>query len=375
METPRVTDAGFWQGDAPRIMEPGCVGLARWAADQPELAGHVLFLTSGSSGAAKWMALSRGALRASAEAVNAHLRVSRDDVWGLALPDRHVGGFGVLARGFFAGVEVARFAGKWDPRGFHGWLEEAGVSLVTLVPTQLVDLLAAGLGAPRRLRAVVVGGGPVSGELGQAARALGWPVLASFGMTEAGSQIATAPLDQLGEVFSPAPLPLLPLWQARVDGDGMLGLRGGGLFSGVILETRGIWQFVPRTGEWFATSDRALVDSAGLTPLGRADRRVKVLGELVDIDAIEHAIAQSAPELSDVWKIIDLPDPRRGCRLVLVTESVPASAAMLSALAAYQATAAGPARVAGTAVVTAFPRGELGKLRMADLRRMINAFE
>jgi acyl-coenzyme A synthetase/AMP-(fatty) acid ligase len=100
--------------------------------------------------------------------------------------------------------------------------------------------------------------------------------------------------------------------------------------------------------------------------MGRADRRVKVLGELVDLDEIERAIAQTA--LPDVWKIIDLPDPRRGCRLVLVSEAVPPSAAMRAALAAYQAHASGPTRLAGTAVVAAFPRGELGKLQMAQLR-------
>jgi O-succinylbenzoic acid--CoA ligase len=366
METPRVTDASFWLGEDPRLLEPGAGGLAQWAAGQAELAGHVLFLTSGSSGAAKWVALSREALRCSAEAVNAHLRVRADDVWGLALPERHVGGFGVLARGFFAGVEVARFVGKWQPQGFRDWLEAADVSLVSLVPTQLVDLVAAALTAPRRLRVVVAGGGAVGNELGEAARALGWPVLASFGMTEAGSQIATAPLEQLGEGFSAAPLPLLGPWQARVDHDGCLAVRGEALFSGYVVGVDGGWSFLPRSGEWFQTTDRVALGTAGLTPMGRADRRVKVLGELVDLDEIERAIAQTA--LPDVWKIIDLPDPRRGCRLVLVSEAVPPSAAMRAALAAYQAHASGPTRLAGTAVVAAFPRGELGKLQMAQLR-------
>jgi len=368
METPRVTDAGFWLGDEPRLLEPGAEGLAQWAADQGELAAHVLFLTSGSSGAAKWVALSREALRCSAESVNAHLRVRADDVWGLALPERHVGGFGVLARGFFAGVEVARYVGKWQPVGFRDWLEAADVSLVSLVPTQLVDLVAAALTAPRRLRVVVAGGGAVSAELGEAARALGWPVLASFGMTEAGSQIATAPLEQLGESFSAAPLPLLGPWQARVDDDGCLAVRGEALFSGYVVGVDGGWSFLARRGEWFQTTDLVALGADGLTPLGRADRRVKVLGELVDLDEVEREIAKTALPLPDVWKIIDLPDPRRGCRLVLVSESVPPSAAMQAAIGAYQAHASGPTRLAGTAVVAAFPRGELGKLQMAQLR-------
>ncbi len=366
-----MTDPDFWLGAAPRLLEPGSPGLAQWAAGQAQLTAHVLFLTSGSSGAAKWVALSREALRFSAEAVNAHLLVTNKDVWGLALPERHVGGFGVLARGFFAGTGVARYVGKWQPHGFRDWLEQAAVSLVSLVPTQLVDLVGAGLTPPPRLRAVVLGGGAVPHALGQAARALGWPVLASFGLTEAGSQVATAPLAQLDEDFSPAPLPLLDGWEARVDpDDGRLALCGAGLFSGYVVPSGASWEFLPRQGDWFKTSDIAAVADGHLSPLGRADRRVKVLGELVDLDEIERALCAMASGLPDVWKLIDLPDSRRGCLLVLATESHPPSAALQGLVASYNSLTPGPARLAATVTLPSFPRGELGKLRMAELRTL-----
>ncbi|HEX7260708.1 MAG TPA: hypothetical protein VF258_02745, partial [Luteolibacter sp.] len=61
----------------------------------PELTGHALFKTSGSSGNPKWIALSKPALLVSAAAVNRHLAVNTNSCWGLALPLDHVGGFGV----------------------------------------------------------------------------------------------------------------------------------------------------------------------------------------------------------------------------------------------------------------------------------------
>ncbi|NIP97055.1 MAG: o-succinylbenzoate--CoA ligase, partial [Akkermansiaceae bacterium] len=54
----------------------------------------VVFPTSGSGGEHKWVSLRREALLVSAEAVNRHLEVEPADVWMLALPHHHVGGFG-----------------------------------------------------------------------------------------------------------------------------------------------------------------------------------------------------------------------------------------------------------------------------------------
>jgi O-succinylbenzoic acid--CoA ligase len=218
------------------------------------------------------------------------------------------------------------------------------------------------------VRAVVVGGGALDEAVGEAARALGWPVLASFGMTEAGSQVATAGLSQLGERFAAGRLPLLGPWDARVDVDGRLALRGTPLFSGYVVAAGAGWEFLPRTGDWFQTSDHVALDGRLVTPLGRADRRVKVLGELVDLDEIHRALGKFiAP---GGWSVVDLPDPRRGARIVLVTESAPPGPEMLADIAAYQAQAPGPERLAATAVVPEFPRSALGKLRVAELRRI-----
>ncbi len=164
--------------------------------------------------------LRKRALRISAEAVNDWVGVGAGSVWGLALPVCHVGGFGVVARGYFAGCEVVSFEGKWGVDGFCEWVDKVGVTHVSLVPTQVHDLVAAGARGPGSLEVVLVGGGKLEVEAGRAARALGWPVLATYGMTETCSQVATQEVAALGEDFAEGGLGVLPEWEREGGGNG-----------------------------------------------------------------------------------------------------------------------------------------------------------
>jgi O-succinylbenzoic acid--CoA ligase len=358
MDPSLLTSDAFWNDPAPFP--------AGKFPEFPELAGHVLFETSGSSGTPKWVALSKRALLASAAAVNQHLRVTSQSCWGLALPLHHVGGFGVEARAHEAGCRICQFGGRWEPRAFRDWLQRYKVTHTSLVPTQVHDLAKANLSAPPDLAAVVVGGGHLDSLTGQAARDLGWPVLASYGMTEACSQIATQPLGALSSPYQPAPIPLLPIWEARVNpDDGVLSIAGPALFSGYIADGK----FLRREAEWHVTSDRAAVDEGMITPLGRADSRVKVLGELVDPEAIERELIEiSEGKLAaGTFAVIAVPDQRAGNLLVPVYQSEIDSSVMESVLSAYAAKAPGFRRLQPAEVVEKFPRSELGKLRRQEL--------
>ncbi len=339
-------------------------------------AGGRVFETSGSSGRPVRVVHLAAGLRASAAAVNAHLGVGRESCWGLALPRRHVGGHGVLVRAEVAGCRLAEWPGRWDPGGFVRWLAAERVSHSSLVPTQVHDLVAAGLRAPGSLRAVVVGGGRLDAATGGAARDLGWPVLASYGLTEAASQVATAGLDSLGAPFSPDRLPVLPIWELRCDAAGLIHLRGPALCAGWVKERGGTPVFVPRTGEWWATHDVGRLDAAGrLTVRGRADQLVKVLGELVDPLAIEAALAGHDPggALHGRIAVVAVPDARRGNRLVPVREAGCDRALAEAARAHYQLACPGYARLAPWVTVAALPRSPLGKLRRVELGAQVAA--
>jgi O-succinylbenzoic acid--CoA ligase len=362
----RVAGDAFWRDEAP-------VALVAAGEDGPDVAlvpaGHVLFATSGSADEPKWLALGKPALLASAAAVNGHLDVDEDAVWALALPVHHVGGFGVVARARAANCRLACFAGPWMAEEFVQWLDDCGATHTSLVPTQVHDLLVLGARAPWALRAVVVGGGRLDAAVGEAARSLGWPVLASYGMTEAGSQVATQPLQALEHPYCPAPIPLLPHWEARVDSAGCLEIRGPALFSGVLKGG----DYHPRAGEWHSTRDLAALGPDGLTPLGRADALVKIAGELVDPLAIEGKLAASCGGSIGPFAVVAVADTRLGSRLVVVVER-PADAAMAGDfLAAHNARVPRSQRVGGPLLVDAIPRGTLGKIRRSALSRLVAA--
>lgn len=342
----------------------------------PELDHHVLFETSGSTGRPKWIALSKSALLASATAVNRHLAVGETSCWGLALPIHHVGGFGVAARAHAAACGFQEFGQRWNASEFQQWLGENEISHTSLVPTQVHDLVAADLSAPSSLRAIVVGGGHLPEATGRAARELGWPVLASYGMTEAGSQIATQPLDALQHPYQPAPIPLLPIWQAEISVRDTLRISGPALFSGILIQDPS-WTFIPRPSPWHDSDDRVRLENQQLTPLGRADSRVKVLGELIDPEAIERDLIQNSngtiPPGSLV--IVAVPDARMEHALVPVLDASNDGLAIQSLLAAHNATCPGVLRLRPAVVLADFPRSPLGKPLRAEIAAILGHHE
>ncbi|MCX6873883.1 MAG: AMP-binding protein [Verrucomicrobia bacterium] len=369
MDAALLTDPGFWAdlrpyapGDFPGAI-PALAGLG----------GQVLFETSGSTGPPQWLALSKPALLLSAAAVNQHLRVADDSCWGLALPLHHVGGFGVVARAFEAACRLQHFSRRWQPQEFQAWLRQHGVTHTSLVPAQVHDLVAARLPAPPSLLAIVVGGGRLDGLTGQAARQLGWPVLASYGMTETASQIATQGLELLANPYQPAPLEILPLWETRASGEGRLSIAGPALFSGTLHHCGEGWDYHARAGAWHLTSDRVVLADGHLTPLGRMDAVVKVLGELVDPVAIENELLALASGVlaPGSFAIVAVPDERAGHCLVPVFESSVDPAIVAAALAGYQNQAPGFRRLQAPLMVAALPRSPLGKLRRPALAEVV----
>ena len=169
---------------------------ARLATTHDLDAPAVVIYSSGSSGAAKAIELSFGNFWWSAAGSAVALGVDANERWLCCLPVSHVGGLSILVRAAIYGT-AATVHERFELEAVLNELNSpAGPTLVSLVPTTLQRLLDSGLRSPANLRWVLLGGGPISEQLLERAEAASVAVAASYGMSEACSQIVTrgAPL-------------------------------------------------------------------------------------------------------------------------------------------------------------------------------------
>ncbi|MFN0078801.1 MAG: AMP-binding protein [Prosthecobacter sp.] len=377
MATAHLISSGFWNDAGNHIALPSergheAAGLEKFAQDELGAAGWCFFQTSGSEGRQKWVGLAKAAMLTSARAVNAHFDVTQRDHWLLALPIHHVGGFGILARAFVSGSAVTRMEGKWDAAAFARRCGEVGATLASLVPTQVFDLVAAKLSAPKSLRVVLVGGGAMSRELEEAARTLGWPVCRTYGMTETASQVAAQAMNGHGE------MEVLPIWDVRTDDEGVLTVRGEALAKGYAVLEAGTWRWEPiSTGTGLSTRDRVSLWTHGtqrfLRFSGRETNTVKILGELVALEPIQERIEALRLKLGlreGAAVICDVPDERKEARLVLVSTGVGTvdaerlREALNRELRPFE-------QVEQIICLPTIPRSELDKVRLAELRALL----
>ncbi len=256
----------------------------------PDLFG--LLHTSGSSGQAKAVRITRAALQAALNRSEARLRWrdnrmprpcdlghDRGDLWGLLLPPAHIGGLSVLLRCLCAGKTVV--LGD-SPHLLQTILRQQRLTMLSVVPTQLHRMVERGLRAPSHLRVLLVGGAALSLDLKQRAEALGYPVFATYGMTETCAQFSTGHPGQPG-VGKP-----LDGLAYRLE-DGELWVKGPTLFDGY--EVDGAVKRPFDAEGYFPTGDLAYADDDGyLHVTGRKSDRIITGGENVDPVEVEAAL-------------------------------------------------------------------------------------
>lgn len=280
----------------PRMPEIVMEEMIQAAPLLDRLESHVCFSTSGTTGKLKWVVLSKHGILSSAKAVNEHLGSDHNDIWLNPLPEFHVGGVGIQARGYLSGAEVidCHFPdSKWNPIHFHKQLQVSRATLTALVPTQVFDLVSAGLEAPTNLRAVVVGGGALSEQLYFAAVRLGWRLLPSYGLTECASQVATAKYGSWNLEKYPLLEPLNHI-SCEQDESGHLKIKSEALLTAYLfVSENGSWQLHdPKCEGWFITEDKAEFEGGGIKSIHRGEHFVKIGGESVDLLRLEKILEE-----------------------------------------------------------------------------------
>ncbi|MCQ4190383.1 acyl-[ACP]--phospholipid O-acyltransferase [Methylocystis suflitae] len=306
------------------------------APRQAEEMAAILF-TSGSEGAPKGVALSHRNMLANAAQAAARIDFGRTDKVFNVLPMFHSFGLTVgFTLPLTSGVPIYLY-----PSPLHYRIVPElvyGSNATILFGT---DTFLAGYARPahaydfRSIRYVVAGAEPVK----QSTRDLwmekfGVRILEGYGVTEASPVLAlnTPMFNRFGSVGR-----LMPGVEHRlepvpgVEDGGRLLVRGPNVMMGYLkIDKPGVVQ--PPENGWHDTGDIVTIDAQGyVTIKGRAKRFAKVGGEMVSLAAIEQLASELWPDaLSAAATEID---PRKGERIILVTQRKDATRADFQAYA------------------------------------------
>jgi len=344
--------------------------LARRQPDEP---AAILF-TSGSEGAPKGVVLSHRNMLANAAQAAARIDFGRSDKVFNVLPIFHCFG---LTVGFvlpvISGVPIYLYPSPLHYRIVPELVYGSNATILFGTDTFLSGYArTANAYDFRSIRYVVAGAEPVK----ESTRAtwsekFGVRILEGYGVTETAPVLAlnTPMFNKFGTVGR-----LMPGVESRlepvagVEGGGRLFVRGPNVMLGYLkAENPGVLQ-APDEG-WHDTGDIVAIDEHEFVSIkGRAKRFAKIAGEMVSLAAIETLAAELWPKaLSAAATEID---PRKGERIVLVTQEKDATRADFQIYAKSKG-AADLMIPAEVMIVESIPVLGSGKLDFAAVTKMV----
>ena len=307
--------------------------LVRRSADDP---AAILF-TSGSEGVPKGVVLSHRNMLCNAAQAAARIDFGRTDKVFNTLPVFHAFGLTVgLVLPLVSAVPVFLYPSPLHYRVVPELVYGANATILFGTDTFL-----SGYGRAahpydfRSVRYVLAGAEPVKEATRRLwAEKFGLRILEGYGVTETAPALAlnTPMFNRFGTVGR-----LLPGIEARLDPvegieeGGRLYVRGPNVMLGYLKTDRpGI--LVPPDEGWHDTGDIVTIDREGFVAIkGRAKRFAKIGGEMISLAAVESLTSELWPDVQSA--VVTEPDPRRGERLVLVTEKKGATRAAFQAYA------------------------------------------
>ncbi len=316
----------------------------------------IILFTSGSSGHPKPVELTLDNFRASALGWHERLHFSPDDHFLICLPMFHIGGLSILFRALIFGFQVSLLE-QFRPDTVTNLLLNKDITLISLVPTMLHRILVEADRLPdSRLRAVILGGGPISESLMIKCREQQLPVVVSYGMTETCSGIAASFIDPSNNILGAEPFSNVQV--SIVNGEIC---AAGPMISAGYFSDR-------RISQPFHTGDFGKLDENGrLILTAPRDDRIVTGGENIHPMEVEEVMRQH-PDVSDC-AVVGIPDPEWGQRMVAMvvsTQSDPNLSAFLTKWCRDRLT--GEKCPKNYIFSDSIPRSDLGKIQYGQVR-------
>lgn len=288
----------------------------------PSDPGVILF-TSGSFGAPRGVVLSNANLVSNCRQINQHIPLDTNWVFFNPLPIFHVFGLtGGALLPLLTGLKTFQYPSPLHIKQIPPLVKDSKANVLFATDTFINQYArSAAPGELSGLTFVVCGAEKVREETHNLITEKFGPIplLEGYGATECSPVIAVnKPTDnRRGTVGG-----LLPGMETRLErvegipGGGKLLVRGPNVMSGYLRADGGI---DPPSDGWHDTGDVvSLSDDHWIKILGRVKRFAKVGGEMVSLTAAEDLAAAVWPDCRHA--VVALPDPKKGERLVLVTD-------------------------------------------------------
>lgn len=312
------------------------------AAADPRLA--LIIATSGSTGEPKGVRLPWRAVATAARQAQRGLDLRAGDAWLVCLPLHFIGGATILYRALRAGATAVVHEG-FEVDAVARDLAARRITHVSLVPAMLAKLVDTAVPPAPTLRCTLIGGAALAPAQGERARAAGWPLRLSYGMTET---CATALVDGRP----------LPGARVRTDTAGALEIATPARMAGYLGDAD--------CGEWFATRDLASIEPDGhVRILGRADEMLVSGGTNVHPLEVEARLA-ACPGVSAA-AIAGLPDPVWGDIIACAYEGEAGETAVEAWCRATLPGARRPRRFLRVARLPRLPSGKIDRRALPGL--------
>ena len=297
----------------------------------------VILFTSGSEGTPKGVVLSHRNMLANAAQAAARIDFGRRDKLFNVLPVFH--SFGLTAGTILplvSGVPIYLYPSPLHYRTVPELIYATNATIVFGTDTFLAGYARAAHPYDfRSLRYILAGAEPVRASTRQTyMEKFGLRILEGYGVTETAPVLAlnTPMFNKFGTVgrLMPGTTPRLePV--PGVDEGGRLYVKGPNVMLGYLkADNPGVIE--PPPDGWHDTGDIVTIDPQGFVTIkGRAKRFAKIGGEMISLAAVESLAAQLWPDVMSA--VATAPDPRKGERLVLVTQKKGATRSEFQAFA------------------------------------------
>lgn len=268
----------------------------------PQLA--LLLATSGSTGDAKFVRLTRTNLEANARSIAEYLRLTDGEIAAQSLPLNYSYGLSILNSHLIAGASVAMTRHSFIRPEFWQMVDDCACTSFSGVPYMYETLYRLRLLPTDRpsIRTLTQAGGALKVELlrhfNDAAHRQQAVFYAMYGQTEATARIAYVPPERLADKAGTIgiAIPRGELWLKPVTGESTMHeihYRGPNVMMGYAQEPADLARGDELTGV-LATGDLGEIDEDGyLRVTGRLARFVKLFGKRVNLAHIESEIERA----------------------------------------------------------------------------------